>query len=148
MVAKNMTHVSWWASALSFCVLLVGCGSEGTGVVAVKGRITNRGEAIQVNGLEIGLGRVAVELYPLKPDGKPLEDPFTASCDASGNFDVAGIDGSGIPVGQYMVAIRAWDPEPQVDRLNGQYAFGKSELTQTIDGKADIMIDLDADLSP
>lgn len=110
--------------------------------VACKGKLLKGGKPLEVAQRELGLGQVAIEFIPM-PDpnaaGPPSTERFGTTVDAQGNFSRPG----GIPPGQYKVAVRQWDPLPNNDKLNGAFAEDKTPLVRTIDGKADIVIDLD-----
>jgi len=111
--------------------------------VDCKGKLLKGGKPLEVAQRELGLGQVAIEFIPLPaPDaaGAPAStERFGTTVDAQGNFSRPG----GIPPGQYKVAVRQWDPLPNVDKLNGAFAEDKTPLLRTIDGKSEIVIDLD-----
>jgi len=123
------------------CLVAAGCGgSGGEEVVEVKGRLTNAGQPLEVQGKEVGLGLVQLQFYRLGPDGKPSTDPEGARLDDQGNFTLPGRDGKGIPPGCYRIAVHQWDPYPQVDRLEGKFDVEKSPITREIDGKSEVII--------
>lgn len=122
--------------------LFVGCGGgDAEETVTARGRLTNAGQPLTVQGMDVGIGMIQVEFYRIGPDGKQLETPETATVDADGYFNVTG-RGGGLPPGKYKIAVRQWDPYPQVDKLQGRFDAQNSPIVREITGDGDLLIDL------
>jgi hypothetical protein len=124
------------------CVITVGCGGSGEEVVRARGKVTNAGQPLQVEGRDLGLGMVKIELYPIGDDGQQSTNPEGTVADADGSFEVPGRDGNGIPPGKYRIVLRQWDPYPQVDKLKGRFDEQNSQIVREITGKEEILIDV------
>ena len=144
------TSGSWTLGAvgLILCGLwAAGCGAkvpdEGP-VVVVRGRLTNAGQPLTVRGRDIGLGFVEVRFCKYRGEGNPIapNDTFLTQADASGNFQVLGRFGRGIPPGKYRIAVRQWDPYPQSDTLGGKFDEQHSPILREVAGKEPLEIDL------
>lgn len=122
-------------------LLLAGCGKSDR-VVKVKGRVIKGGSPVTVNteglppgdrGLRVGFIRVGAD--------KPEE--FYATVDpAAGTFEVPGQDGNGIPPGRYQITVEM-GAVGAADQLKGKFDRGNSKIERDVDGKQEIVIDLD-----
>lgn len=128
------------------CLATSGCGGGGEPTVSARGTVTDAGRPLQVKGRDLGLGTVVVQFYRIGDDPKGARrqstDPEEAVVDAEGNFRVPGRRGDGIPPGKYRIAVRQWDPYPQVDRLKGRFDEKNSPIIREITGEEDIVIDV------
>ncbi len=106
--------------ALLVGALMAGCAPQGEKVVRVKGRITQAGQPLEVQGRDLGLGSVQVLFYRIGDDGKQDTNGEGGPVDENGYFTVLGRDGRGIPAGKYRIAVRQWDPYP-TDKLQGRF---------------------------
>jgi hypothetical protein len=120
-------------------VVFWGCSRNATedGTVRVRGRVTNAGQPLEVEGTDVGLGSVAVGFYPMY-DGEELVELTSAQANAEGHFEL--IDG--IPPGTYRITVRQWDPYPQVDRLKGKFDEKRSKIVRQLTGEEDLVIDV------
>ena len=124
------------------CLAATGCGGSGERTVSARGKVTDAGRPLEVKGRDLGLGTVVVQFYRIGQDGRQSTDPEEAQVDADGNFKVPGRRGDGIPPGRYRIAVRQWDPYPQVDRLKGRFDERNSPIIREIAGEEDIVIDV------
>lgn len=124
------------------CLATGGCGSGGGETVQAKGRVTDAGKPLEVQGRDVGIGVVRIEFYRIGEDGKQATEPETAVADEDGYFDLPGRDGHGIPPGKYRIAVRQWDPLPDVDRLGGRFDAQHSPIIREVTGREDIVIDV------
>jgi len=86
-----------WFSAIVAALLATGCGGRGgEGLIQVKGKLTNAGQPLKVQGQEVGLGLIQLEFYRLSESGQPSTDPASARLDEQGNFTIPGHCGRGI----------------------------------------------------
>jgi hypothetical protein len=58
-------------------------------------------------------------------------------CEKDGTFEIPEV-----PPGKYRIGIEQFDPNPQIDKLNGAFRAGDSKIIREIDGKAPVVIDL------
>ncbi len=119
-----------------------GCGGSGEEVVEAKGRVTDAGNVLQVEGRDIGVGYVRVEFYRIGDDGQQATESEGCVVDENGNFSLRGATGNGIPPGKYRIAVRQWDPFPDVDRLEGRFDAENSPIIREVTGQEDIVIDV------
>lgn len=104
----------------------------------------NGGELLKVANAEIGVGKVEVTFYRVNEAGKPDEsNPMSAIVDpATGEFRPGGPTGAGLPNGTYKVAVRQWDPYPEVDVLKGKFDAAHTPIELVVDGTKTLDIDL------
>lgn len=132
-----------WLAAILASLLAAGCGSRGgEGLIQVKGKLTNAGQPLKVQGQEAGLGLIQLEFYRITESGQPSTDPESARLDEQGNFTIPGRSGGGILPGKYRVVVRQWDPYPNVDRLGGKFDAAHSPIVRQIAGQEDVVIDV------
>ena len=130
-----------YACIVILLLFVAGC-SPGERAVQVQGRVTNAGQPLQVAGREIGLGMVQLQFFRTDEHGRAEGDSEGAVADSEGRFQVHGRNGKGIPPGKYRIAIRQWDPYPQVDKLDGRFSADKSTIVREINGNQEILIDV------
>jgi hypothetical protein len=130
---------SLWPALL--CLVVAGCGG-GEKTVPVRGRVHSAGEPLHVKGRDIGLGMVQIQFYRLDEDGQQSTITAEAVANADGRFDAPGRQGRGIPPGKYRIAVRQWDPYPQVDKLQGKFDEKRSRVVREIPGEGDLDIDV------
>jgi hypothetical protein len=119
-------------------VSLAGCSSStGPELVECRGTLLKDGQPLDVAQRDIGVGMVTLTFVPVEASG-PAPQTFGANADAQGKFTIPG----GMLPGKYKVAVRQWDPYPNVDKLNGAFAEEKTPLVRDVDGKSEINIDL------
>ena len=152
MQRRVSTPVSLWT--LGVCgVILCGLSTAGCGpkmpnegpVVTIRGRVTNAGKPLTVQGRDIGLGFVAVLFCRCQGEGASAATGggiYSCQADADGNFKVVGRFGNGIPPGKYRIAVRQWDPFPQHDALDGKFDENCSPILREINRSDFLEIDL------
>ena len=123
-------------------LLFAGCGGGGDKVVRVTGTVSNAGQPLEVRGRDVGIGMVQVEFQRLGDNGQPIGGPETVQADAAGAFVVPGPKGQGIPPGKYRIAVRQWDPFPQVDKLAGRFDPEHTPIVREIAAAGEVEIDL------
>lgn len=127
--------------SLLLTAVLLGCtacnSSTGPQLVECRGTLLKDGNPLEVSGRDIGVGMVSIDFIPVDATG-PAPQSYGAKADAQGKFSIPG----GMLPGKYKVAVRQWDPYPNVDKLNGAFAEDKTSLVREIDGKSEINIDL------
>jgi hypothetical protein len=133
---------TWRYACLALPLLFMAGCSKGERVVQVKGRVTNAGQPLHVAGRDVGLGRVQVEFVRLSEDGHLVGNREGAIADEDGRFQVYGRDGHGISPGTYRIAVRQWDPYPQLDKLDGRFTVDSSPITREVTGAEDVLIDV------
>jgi hypothetical protein len=139
MIRRAHRLCLFWSALL--CAVTAGC-SGGDPTVSVRGKVTEAGRPLQVQGRDLGLGAVLVQFYRIGDDGQQSADPEEAEVDAEGNFRVPGRTGRGILPGKYRIAVRQWDPYPRVDRLQGRFDEKISPIIREITGEEEIIIDV------
>ena len=126
-----------WSALL--CPISAGCGGGAEEAVPAKGRLLDAGKPLEVRGMEAFAGMVQVEFYRIGPDGQVSDVPETAVADRDGYFDIGA---RGLAPGKYRIAVRQWDPYPDVDKLGGKFDAKNSPIVREITGEEDILIDL------
>lgn len=104
--------------------------------VVAKGRLLKQGQPLVVQGREIGTGMVQLTFLPV--EASPTAQPFAATADEQGNFEMPG----GMSAGKYRLVIRQWEPYPTTDKLGGRYDEQNTTLVVEVDGKKPLEIDL------
>jgi hypothetical protein len=140
-MAYRIGHVYLLLAAL-LCLATTSCGGGGEPTVSARGRVTHAGRPLLVKDRDLGLGTVVVQFYRIGEDGRQSADPEEAEVDADGNFEVPGRTGHGIRPGRYRIAVRQWDPYPQVDRLKARLDEKNSPIIREITGEEDLVIDV------
>jgi hypothetical protein len=123
---------------LALALLAAGCRG-GAKKYKVTGKVHRGGQVMKYDKL---LGSVQVEFVPL--DGK-AENASTALADpVTGEFNVPGSDGKGLPAGKYRISVR-YLPEGRAkgDLLEGQFGRDNSPIQREVTGPSNFDIDLD-----
>lgn len=115
--------MSWFQRLSGFVVLsslLLGCGGyKATKGVTVKGKLTKGGAPLTVPNMDIGVGTIKVELFPIHSG---LEDERSSEGTlgkADGTFEIVGA-GKGVKPGKYRLGVIA-DPGTG-DELGGKFS--------------------------
>ena len=122
------------------CAVLGGCGDSSYSMpdsVELKGKLTDGGEPLFVEGLENATGMILVGFHAIV-DGKPGPETTNAAVDAEGSFEIP----QGIEAGEYLITVRQYEPYPQKDLLKGKFSPAKSKIRRTIDGTEPLDIDI------
>jgi hypothetical protein len=125
------------ALAVVVVPLLIGCGGrEGPVRLVIHGKLTNAGEPLAVAGRDVALGMVVVEFYPLDAAGNASAEPLeTANVPEDGEFNLV----DGIPPGRYRIAVRQWDPYPQIDRLQGRFDRENTKIVRDLTSETETL---------
>lgn len=130
-------------------LLAVGCGGggkEGTaeGRVKPKGRVLKNGLPLEINaaGLPPGDPGLQVIFINIGTADAGTEIPAQITDPATGSFELAGLDGKGIPPGKYRVAV-ILAPSGSPDQLKGKYDRKNTKIEKEVTGKDDVIIDLE-----
>lgn len=128
------------ASCVLALVAASGCGAGSSKLVHVKGKLTNNGKSPLPNPQ----GGITIVLLPVGPDAKKATYPATPFNQDDNSFEVPGPEGKGIPVGKYKVALNMLLPasSPVADKINDQFASGKTPIEFDITGDQTLDIDL------
>ena len=125
--------------------VFVGCQSktikeDRSGRISVSGTLTDGGQPLQVEGRDIGIGRVEIRFLELDESGELVDnDPDeSTTVDADGKFSVAA---GGLYPGSYRVAVSQFDPDP-TDKLGGKFGNGNSPIKIEVEGDTDLEIDI------
>src|SRR5947209_12227694 len=120
-------------------VLVSGCGSAAPPTYIVKGRVTFKGEPMEVRPM---VGRLRV-LF-IQQDVPPPVDPKHAAVKPDGSFEVrGGGDRTGIPAGKYKICVIWQDDYPLgPDKLNDQFDQANSRIYRQVPDDGDILIDV------
>jgi hypothetical protein len=108
-----------------------GCESKPR-TVTVTGSVTRGGQPLPVSKT----GYVQIMLLP----DVGADEHYTTRvgrCEKDGTFAIPEV-----PPGKYRIGIEQFDPNPQIDKLNGAFRAGDSKVIREIDGKTPIDIDL------
>ncbi len=136
----------WPGWVCSWCLLLalaiIGCKGAGPpkGVSAVlKGKLTKGGQPFSAGAVSSSYARVEVRLVPAA--GGTF---YSANVGADGTFQIATLDGAGLPPGKYRVAVFKWNAMGNQDELNGKFNEANTPLSREIAGNEQLLeIDLD-----
>ena len=100
--------------------------------VTVTGSVLRNGQPIVVSNT----GYVQIMLLP----DVGADEQYTTRvgrCEKDGTFSIPEV-----PPGKYKIGIEQFDPNPQIDKLNGAFRAGDSKLIRDLDGITPINIDL------
>ena len=125
---------------LAVLATILGCSESKYGLpntVKLKGKLTDNGEPLFVEGLENATGMIRLGFHPVV-EGKPIEEVTSTTVDLEGNFEVV----DGIEPGEYMITVGQYEPYPQNDLLKGKFGAKKSPIRKTIDGDTELDIDI------
>jgi len=118
------------ASLAVALLLSSGCNQQRN--VTVTGNVLRSGQPIACSAN----GYVQVTLMP-DVDAKEGYTTRQSRCEKDGAFKIVEV-----PPGKYKIGVEQWDPNPQIDKLNGAFRPGDSKVIRDIDGKAPLTIDL------
>jgi hypothetical protein len=114
-------------------ILTICCGCEQRPrLVTVTGSVVRAGQPMAVSNT----GYVQVMLLP----DVGADENYTTRvgrCEKDGTFKI-----TEVPPGKYKIGIEQFDPNPQIDKLNGAFRAGDSKIVVNIDGKAPLNLDL------
>ncbi len=127
---------------LAMALAAAGCGPPAEKTVTVRGKVTDAGAPLVVEGRDIGLGMVQIHFYRIEEAGGQSSDPYSALVQEDGTFEIAGHSRPGIPPGKYRIAVYQWDPYPQTDRLEGRFSETESPIVREISTDAELDLDL------
>jgi hypothetical protein len=121
---------------LGLFVGLPGCGPRH---VKVAGKLTKGGQALKISDQ----GLVQVIFHPEGSSEGGSTYPANVN-NQTGEFDVPGPRGNGIPPGKYTISVEAHDPYPAgKDLLAGKFRPGSSQIVREVNGGEEVVIDLD-----
>lgn len=139
------------------CLALAGCGSGNN--VWVTGHLLKGGQPYQAPDRQtIGVTFYAMETKGNDGKNAPANEPYAATYNSDGSFEVPGKEGRGIPPGMYRISVirkpKAGKIAPipkgskaQIDRdkdyLNDQFGPETSPIVREIPASVDLTIDLD-----
>lgn len=126
---------------LGFLLVMAGCGdktADGSG--QFTGKILLDGKPIEVQGREVGIGRVILKFIPVEAGGKTVQTDAAAD----GSFLITGANGNGaagIKPGKYKISVVAEDNGK--DKFAGKYGDANATITRDISlTEKDFVIDL------
>jgi len=103
--------------------LLAGCNTYEPEV----NTLLSDGKPLEVEGRDVGVGYVAIRLYPIE-NGEVAADPASDDMvEADGTFVILGRENKGVPPGKYRVEVLQYDPYPQ-DALKGKFSRENSPI--------------------
>jgi hypothetical protein len=125
-----------------FLLAIAGCGgkpADGSG--ELKGRVLLNGQPIEVQGRNVGIGRVILKFVPLDTNLQTVQTDVAAN----GSFWIMSANGNGnvgILPGEYKISVVA--DESGKDKLKGAFSVEKTKLRKTISlpAKEELLIDL------
>ena len=119
------------AAPLAFLLAIAGC-NQGPKAVTVTGTVLRDNQPITVSP-------TGVVQVTLMPDVGPNEQftTYVGRCEATGKFEVVEV-----PVGTYKIGVEQLDPNPQVDKLGGEFSLINTKIKRQVDGKSPLEIDL------
>ena len=115
-----------------YAVIVFTSGCKQENKVTVTGSVVRGGQPIACSAN----GYVQVILQPDVDAGEQYTTR-TARCEKDGTFKIIEVS-----LGKYKVGIEQLDPNPQIDKLKGEFRAGESKVIRDIDGKAPLTIDL------
>jgi hypothetical protein len=121
-----------------FFVLALGLVASGCGEKLVKptGKVLKGGKALTLS--DKGVLRVA-----FIKEGDATNTPLPANVNQKdATFEVAGINGKGIPPGKYRIMVEAQDPYPKADILKGQFSAKNTKIVQEVTGPGEITVEV------
>jgi hypothetical protein len=127
-MSRRLTH---WVGPLVVLAIVFGCESKPR-TVTVTGSVMKGGQPLPVSKT----GYVQIMLLP----DVGADEQYTTRvgrCENDGTFSIPEV-----PPGKYKIGIEQFDPNPQIDKLNGAFRAGDSKVVLNIEGKAPINIDL------
>lgn len=137
---KASKNPMWVIVTLLVALLTVGCSPEKysrANTVKLKGKLSDNGEPLFVEGIENATGMIRVGFHPIL-EGKPTEEVTSAAVDLEGNFELT----DGIEPGEYLITVGQYEPYPQNDLLKGKFGPKKSPIRKVIDADTELDIDI------
>ena len=129
-----------------------GCGSKP--LVKVYGKVTMKGEPLQVGKLKSGsapammmgngvlvkveqMESLSVAFYPLTTAGETDKKAefYWAGVDPDGSYKVLGKEGGGLPPGRYRISVTLPTAFTNVDKLRGVFGPDNSKIIRDIPGE-------------
>lgn len=125
----------------------IGCDSglqRSPASVGLQGKVVRNGQPIPIATPGPMVGWVEIGFHPMDSSGAVSPQGIKVGVKPDGTFmKESSTDGTGIMPGKYRISVRAWDPYPTVDTLNGQFDENNSKITREINAKSGpIEIDL------
>ena len=131
MTLPMIRRLVCWALLVVIVTIIPACESKPR-TVTVTGSVLRNGQPIPVSKT----GYVQVMLLPDVADDQQYTTRVSR-CEADGTFMIPDVT-----PGKYKIGIEQFDPNPQIDKLNGAFRAGDSKVIREIDGKTPIDIDL------
>ena len=138
--STNATFIIVATLVVGLLSLSLGCSPDKyarANTVKLKGKLSDDGKPLIVEGLENATGMIRVGFHPIV-EGKPIEEVTSATVDLEGNFEVT----DGIEPGEYLITVGQYQPYPQNDLLKGKFGPRKSPIRKTIESDTDLEIDI------
>jgi hypothetical protein len=127
----QMAQRSVLAVTLMILAPAAGCNPQPR-TVTVTGSVLRGGQPIAVSNT----GYVQIMLLP-DVGADAQYTTRVGRCEKDGTFVIPEV-----PPGKYKIGIEQFDPNPQIDKLNGAFRAGDSKVIRDLDGKTPINIDL------
>lgn len=137
MPAFLRLHPALWLTSL---LVLVGGCSSGAPLVKIKGKLVNGGQPVGPDP-----NRSFTLVFVPLGEGQPQTTHVGVITDPGGEFEVAGPDLRGVPLGKYRVKIQTTDPAPSARVQALQQQFGNDQSPILVDVQKDqapLVIDL------
>jgi hypothetical protein len=122
-------QTGYLVAALIVGLVPVGC-TQSSG--KVTGTVLRDKKPIPVSAT----GVVQVTLVPDVGAGTEYTT-YIGRCDENGKFEILNVK-----PGKYKVVVEHLDPDPQTDKLNGEFSLTNTKIVRQIDGKSPVEIDL------
>jgi hypothetical protein len=113
--------------------------------VIVKGKLRDNGQPITIDTAKLppGDAGIRIEFQPLEAGAEPIPATFDPP---SSSFEVRGLDGKGIKVGEYRISVHV-GAFGSADRYKGKYASGKSPIIRNIQGNDGETVEVTIDVA-
>jgi hypothetical protein len=133
-----------WIRWSLLCTTVAGCGGGGPTLVTVTGKVVDGGQPVAIQDYEQGGSCLEVEFFPLGEIDDSATYVYSAYCEQDGSFVLDGMDGNGIPVGNYRVAVRRLGEtrSGRGDVWQGRFDGEKSPFVFDITDGEEIVIDV------
>jgi hypothetical protein len=122
-------RIGYLVVVLAVGLVLAGCEKS---PVKVTGTVLRDKKPIPVGPT----GAVQVILVPDVPPGTEYTT-YVARCQPDGKFEILNVK-----PGKYKIDVEVLDPDPQTDKLNGEFSGDRTPIRRDVDGKKPIEIDL------
>jgi hypothetical protein len=119
--------------------VIAGCTGSSVPLHVVKGKVYSEGKVPAVKPM---VGKLRVWL--VRADTKEKQDPCEAKVNEStGEFEVNGLEGKGIPAGKYKVCVTWHDEFPfGHDNLLGRFDAARSTMVKDVPASEEIFIEV------